>query len=146
VRRKRRRPETPQQRQLQCLWAKVLDRDPDHIGIDDNFMRIGGDSIKAMKLVGAARDQGFSLTVAEVFSHPRLRDLARFLNSNTLDSEVAVPPFALLGAKVDQNDAIRKAASLCNVSHEQIKDIFGCTSLQEGLLAMTARRLGDYVA
>ncbi|KAL8798691.1 MAG: hypothetical protein Q9200_007720 [Gallowayella weberi] len=37
---------------------------------------MGGDSISAMKLVGAARLEGLSLTVADVFRNPRLSDMA----------------------------------------------------------------------
>ncbi|KAJ5675352.1 hypothetical protein N7462_008249 [Penicillium macrosclerotiorum] len=144
--RQRRYPETPQQRQMQYLWAKVLNRDPEQISIDDNFLRIGGDSIKAMKLAGAARDKGLYLTVAQIFSHPRLGELARSLNRNTFNIDQHIPPLALLDPMIDKQEIVQKAASLCNILPDQVEDIFGCTPLQEGLLAMTTRRQGDYVA
>jgi acyl-CoA synthetase (AMP-forming)/AMP-acid ligase II/aryl carrier-like protein len=59
---KRREPSTKMERQLQELWASVLSIDTSSIGADDSFLRIGGDSIGAMRLVGAARAQGLSLT------------------------------------------------------------------------------------
>lgn len=37
-------------------------------------------------------------------------------------------------------------ASYCGVSAEQIEDILLCTPLQQGLLALSERRLGDYIA
>ena len=41
------------------------------------FLRIYGDSISAMRLVAAARKQALALSVAEVFQHPILSDMAR---------------------------------------------------------------------
>lgn len=143
----RRRPQTWQQRQLQSLWARVLGLDTDRIGLDDNFFRMGGDSVGAMKLVGAAREQSLSLTVVDIFAHPDLEELAGLLLAKEEDDvQVSICPFSLLGAAVDTDGAVRKAASLCGIAPEQVEDMFRCTPLQEGLLAMTARRSGDYVA
>lgn len=137
---------TLQERQIRSLWARVLNLDPDSIGADDNFLRIGGDSITAMKLIGAARELGLSLKMADIFTHPRLDELAQLLQVNTNNTEQAVTPFSLLGANVDKESTLRKVTSLCEVSSDEIEDIFGCTPLQEGLLALTARRSGDYIA
>ncbi|KAM4057707.1 AMP-binding enzyme [Hirsutella rhossiliensis] len=143
----RRRPQTWQQRQLQSLWARVLGIGTDRIGLDDNFFRMGGDSVGAMKLVGAAREQGLSLTVLDIFAHPGLQELAGLLVAKEGDdAQVSISPFSLLGAAVDIDGAVRKAASMCGTAPEQVQDMFRCTPLQEGLLAMTARRSGDYVA
>lgn len=46
------------------------------ISTDDNFVRLGGDSIAAMRLVSAARRQGVVLPVADVFKNPQLSQLA----------------------------------------------------------------------
>ncbi|KND86497.1 Nonribosomal peptide synthetase 4 [Tolypocladium ophioglossoides CBS 100239] len=143
----RRPPQTSQERQLQSPWARVLSLDVDRISLDDDFFRIGGDSIGVMKLVGAARDQGLSLTVVEIFTDPRLEELAKLLIQKDEDTQVRICPFSLLGATVDSDSAVRKAASLCKIAPDEVEDIYGCTPLlQEGLIAMTARRLGDYVA
>ncbi|KFY99001.1 hypothetical protein V500_01494 [Pseudogymnoascus sp. VKM F-4518 (FW-2643)] len=72
----RRQPSTAAEGQLQRLWAAVLGIEEGSIGVDDSFLRIGGDSILAMRLVGAAREQGLSLTVADVFKQPRLSEQA----------------------------------------------------------------------
>ncbi|CAI6099138.1 unnamed protein product [Clonostachys chloroleuca] len=37
-------------------------------------------------------------------------------------------------------------ANQCNLSASNIQDAFPCTPLQEGLLALTAKRSGDYIA
>lgn len=53
----KRQPLTPIERSLQLLWASVLDMDSELIGLDDNFIHLGGDSISAMRLVRQAREK-----------------------------------------------------------------------------------------
>ncbi|ODA76960.1 hypothetical protein RJ55_07477 [Drechmeria coniospora] len=60
--------------------------------------------------------------------------------------EPAVAPFSLLGASVDKDDVRSQVARLCRVKESAVVDIMPCTSLQQGLLALTTKRPGDYVA
>ncbi|KAL2158818.1 hypothetical protein VTH06DRAFT_4010 [Thermothelomyces fergusii] len=64
---------------LRNAWAGVLGLDASQIDVDDNFFRLGGDSVLAMKLVSRLRAQGHKLTVADIFRHMRLGDAARVL-------------------------------------------------------------------
>ncbi|KAH6645129.1 hypothetical protein BKA67DRAFT_527339, partial [Truncatella angustata] len=68
----RHEPSTEAERQLQQLWASVLPIDANSISVTDNFSRIGGDSVSAMRLVAAARNRGLNLNIADVFRHPHL--------------------------------------------------------------------------
>ncbi|KAL4803517.1 hypothetical protein BDV18DRAFT_166422 [Aspergillus unguis] len=70
---------TPNESILQAAWAAILKIGTDRIDVDDNFFRLGGDSVLAMKLVSSLREQGHSLTVADVFQHMRLGDAAKRL-------------------------------------------------------------------
>ncbi|KAA8646754.1 Nonribosomal peptide synthetases (NRPS) [Aspergillus tanneri] len=112
---------------------------------DDSFLRIGGDSIGAMRLVGAAREQGLSFTVADVFGTPRLCELAQRVKIGN-GKEETIAPFSLLKPGISARDLRAQAAMQCEVSTDQIKDAYPCTPLQEGLLAMTAKQPGDYVS
>ncbi|KAI1101882.1 nonribosomal peptide synthase [Jackrogersella minutella] len=138
-------PQTATERQLQRLWAVVLGINPDVIGAADSFLRIGGDSIKAMRLVAVACEDGLSLTVADVLKKPRLCDLATTVGhiSSSEASDKAIEPFSLLERK--EAEARDLAAVICGVKPSQIEDAFPCTPMQEGLLALTARRPSDYV-
>ncbi|KAK0732144.1 nonribosomal siderophore peptide synthase Sid2 [Lasiosphaeris hirsuta] len=85
---------------LRSSWAKILGIAPEQIDIDDNFFRLGGDSVLAMKLVSALRLQGHGLTVADIFQHMRLGDAAKVLKVNHRPLEKVVKaysPFSLLG-------------------------------------------------
>lgn len=65
------------ERKLLALWSDLLDMVEDSIDQDDSFFQLGGDSIIAMRLVGAAREEGLSMTVADVFKNPTFADMAR---------------------------------------------------------------------
>ncbi|KFY13765.1 hypothetical protein V492_03046, partial [Pseudogymnoascus sp. VKM F-4246] len=99
-----------------------------------------------MRLVGAAREEGLSLTVADVFKQPRLSEQALTMRTSSGDAQEGPPPFSLMKAGLDNNAGCTRAATLLGVDKAEIEDIFPCTPLQEGLLAMTAKRAGDYVS
>ncbi|XP_044714702.1 AMP-binding enzyme domain-containing protein [Hirsutella rhossiliensis] len=62
-------------------------RQTDSIGADDSFIQIGGDSIAAMRLVALARNQyRATLTVNEIFKHPRFSVLAQLVESRIASS------------------------------------------------------------
>jgi amino acid adenylation domain-containing protein len=143
-------------RQLRSLWAKVLDRPENTIGASDNFFHTGGDSLMAMRLVQLSRDAAFSLTVADVFGHPRLADLANVLEGSS-DADIGQgegqdpSPFSLwTEATREQSDTLQSlladVAERCAVAPAQIEDVYPCTPLQEGLMIATARRPTAYVS
>lgn len=61
------------------LWAQILDIQPDLIGHQDDFFQLGGDSVKAMRLVAAARKGGYSLAVRDIYDTSNLSDMARIV-------------------------------------------------------------------
>lgn len=64
---------------LRTAWANILRVDADKIDVEDNFFRLGGDSVLAMKLVSKLRSQGHALSVADIFQHMRLGDAAKVM-------------------------------------------------------------------
>lgn len=141
----KRQPSTAAEWQLRDLWAQVLNIEARGIGADDSFFRLGGDSIAAMKLVGAARKAGVVLAVTDVFRKPRLAAQAQAQEIVSMSTPEEIRPFSLLGNEADQS-TIRKGLSvLCNVKEEVVEDAYPCTQLQEGLMSLNAKRTGDYV-
>jgi amino acid adenylation domain-containing protein/thioester reductase-like protein len=136
--------------QLRDLWASVLNLRASDIGTQDNFLRLGGDSIAAIRLATDFGRKGMWLTVPDIYSQPQLSEMAKLMSRSEAAAPEAVRPFSLLKAEMDRDDACRQVAELCSVGAwhvepSQIEDIFPCTALQEGLLAMTARSSGKYV-
>ena len=137
-------PETEMERCLQSLWAAILGLTEDSIGRDDSFLQIGGDSIGAMRLVAHASQRGLSMSVVDVFTSPQLHEMALIVKVEDRVGHI-MEPFSLLPSTIDVHNAQLRAAKICSTDVSQIEDIFPCTSLQEGLLAMTTRFSGDYV-
>ncbi|KAM4055795.1 condensation domain-containing protein [Hirsutella rhossiliensis] len=75
-------PLTHAERLLQELWAQVLNSSRMFRPRDD-FFKSGGDSIAAMRLVSKAHESNsLWLTVADIFRHPVLGDLAAAADCN----------------------------------------------------------------
>ena len=143
----KRAPSTEMERRLQTLWATTLSLDTEKIGGGDSFFRMGGDSISAMKLVGAARLEGVSLTVTDVFRNPRLSDMAVAATSIASgEGKVAeLTSFSLLDGHSGTEATCDEAATQCNVDRGDIQDVYPCTPLQEGLMALSIKRAGAYI-
>jgi amino acid adenylation domain-containing protein len=91
TRRALQQPTSEAERQMQKIWAKVLGVDEDTIGVGDSFFRIGGDSLATMKVVSEARRVNLSLSVADIFRHPSLRDVASHAVPTDVSSDNIIP-------------------------------------------------------
>ncbi|PSN65088.1 nonribosomal peptide synthetase-like protein [Corynespora cassiicola Philippines] len=140
-----RAPETEAEKVLAGLWAEVLGFD-DPIGAEDHFFRLGGDSVKAMRLSGAARKQNIILSVASIMTKPRLSNMALELKAPDGRENMAVEAFSLV--KHSGSGALFRAklARETGVTTELIEDAYPCTHLQQGLFTASLRQPGAYVA
>ncbi|CAE7221046.1 Aureobasidin A1 biosynthesis complex [Pyrenophora teres f. teres] len=124
-------PSTPAERAMQQLWAGVLAIAPDSIGLDDSFFRLGGDSIVAMKLVGEARKAGMHLTVADVFMHPILQDLARNCRKVNDCAVELLLPFSLLSPATKEDILSTQQSLDTTMDVDIIVDILPVTHSQK---------------
>jgi amino acid adenylation domain-containing protein len=139
----RRPPSTKAEKQLATLWSTILGVNYQAISADHEFVRLGGDSAQAMKLVTLARKSGLHLTVADILQHQQLSEMANVSKPLVSKSQDIIPPFALLKAPAEVRQI---AAKQCGLTEELIQDAYPCTPLQEGLLALSLRHEGAYVA
>jgi acyl carrier protein len=73
---------------IAAVWSHVLGASS--ISADDNFFKLGGHSLLAIKLVARVRAElGLSLPVRVVYENPKLRDLARAIESRTASAAPA---------------------------------------------------------
>ncbi|KKA29546.1 hypothetical protein TD95_001668 [Thielaviopsis punctulata] len=138
-------PQTEVEKKLHALWKTLLGQDLE-IGLQDNFMSLGGDSLKAMKLVGLAREQGIQMNVGVVFQNPVLQDMAAKAILAEATEKKEIMPFSLLSSEVDLATAQFQASELCDVAIDEIADIYPCSPLQEALMALTAKFKEAFVA
>lgn len=145
-----REPSTNIEKTLASLWESVLHLDAGSIGMDAQFFRMGGDSIAAIRLVTAARSQRVVLTVADIFRNVTLFEMSKSASfSDEVNSESAQDrpqPFALLPATIPTDRIISEVAQLCKIDQTSVEDIYPCTSIQEGLIALSTKQPGAYVA
>lgn len=153
-------PSTVMERVLGRLWGVALGRELE-VDVRDNFFKIGGDSLSAMRLVSLARREGIRISVEQIFKTSVLQDMA---NAATLadeqhddmkvldgglksDSSLEVAPFATVGGKeAVASSLLISAADQLGLEESDIEDIYPCTPLQEGLLAVSQDAKGSYVA
>lgn len=145
-----REPSTDIEKTLAGLWESVLRLDAGSIGMDAHFFRLGGDSIAAIRLVTAARSKGVGLTFAGIFRNATLSGMSKNASfSDAVNSgspQDGPQPFALLPATVPTDRIVSEVAHLCKIDETSVEDIYPCTSIQEGLIALSSKQPGAYVA
>ncbi|KAK2062054.1 amino acid adenylation [Colletotrichum caudatum] len=130
---------------LQGWWAKILKREPESIGAGDHFFALGGNSITAIRLAGMVRSSQYRLTYEDIFSFPLLSEMAsRVATSSSLERPMP-KPFELMSA-AELDSVVDHVLPLYGIRKEEVEDIYPCTPLQEGLMAVTARNFGAYIS
>ncbi len=98
-------PRTPLERALVTIFAEVLSARP--IGVTEDFIALGGDSVQATRLVALARTwlDTPRLTVADIFAHRTVAGLAERLR-------------ALEGSRVD--DVAEVLVEVCSLTDDEV--------------------------
>ena len=131
---------------IQSLCAKVLNIAKDDIGMDDTFFQHGGDSIFAIRFVGAANEHGFKIQVADIFEDPRLSSVAQKVQAiSGQDSSSSLLPFSLFQHEAEVTRLLSLSERQCGVNKHDVEDIYPATALQEGLLALSVKQKGTYI-
>lgn len=139
-------PSTEIEISLHKIWLKILNvSSSESIGVDDHFFRIGGDSIAAMKLASSVQSMGLSLNVADIFRSPVLRDMAKMLLGLSPSASATVP-FSIIGEDIELSTLFKRISSRWKIEEDKIDDIYPATPTQEGLIALSAKQPGAYVA
>ena len=131
-----RMPITPSEIALEAAFRQVFAlKHRSHTAVD--FFRQGGDSFAAIKLVSAARNQGFEISVHHVYSHPRLEDLASVAvpvyKATTLPAEDKILPTVPFHVSEDLRAEL---ARRCSLRLDEIEDLYRASPFQEGLAAI----------
>ncbi|MEV7319542.1 non-ribosomal peptide synthase/polyketide synthase [Streptomyces sp. NPDC093970] len=123
----RRAPAGPLERQLTEIFAGVLGIAD--VGPDDDFFRLGGDSISSIGVASRARAAGLGLSPRDVFTHRTPATLAAHAGT----APAAAPATAALGLTDAEHDRIRALAAPAAVA-----DVWPLAPLQEGLFFHSA--------
>lgn len=104
---------------LAAAWALVLGRVVTHG--DEDFFHLGGDSIRSIELVVAARRAGLQLSVEKIFQNSTLSSMALVATPLTGPVLITIAPFELISAAVQQGLS------------QDIEDAFPLSRLMTGL-------------
>ncbi|EPS44867.1 hypothetical protein H072_1138 [Dactylellina haptotyla CBS 200.50] len=147
-------PATRTEEIIRNCFARVLNRQPSDVPLDQSFVRLGGDSISAMELVPMCRREGVIVTAKDVLQCEGISDLATRATSNGMqvgsNSETnsdhrAVTPYSLLSRVGEVQDVLSEVESHHGIARRFIADIYPCTPLQESLMALTKMQKNAYV-
>ncbi|CAI0645448.1 unnamed protein product [Colletotrichum noveboracense] len=130
---------------LQEWWAQVLKLDAENISAGDHFFALGGNSIIAIRLAGLARSSKHRLMFEDIFSSPVLSEMASRIAVG-IDQEKPMPKAFELLSSSQLSAILSSVLPLYGINKDEVEDIYPCTPLQEGLMAVTARNSGAYIS
>jgi amino acid adenylation domain-containing protein len=65
------------------IWEQVIG--VDRIGIHDNFLELGGDSIQSIQITSRANQAGIRLTTNQILQHQTISELAAVVDTTTIE-------------------------------------------------------------
>lgn len=75
-------PRNPIEKTLAAIWAEVIG--VPRVGIDDNYLELGGDSILSIQITSKAEQSGIYLVPNQSLEHPTIAQLAKVAHSKPL--------------------------------------------------------------
>jgi amino acid adenylation domain-containing protein len=144
----KKQPKTEAEKKLHTIVCSVLNLPASAVGIDDSFIRLGGNSVLAMRLVAAAQSENLNLSVIDIFSQPKLSDLAAKCETADKASppQKIIKPFDLLQPTLSTSQTLDEVAQQCRVPKSQVQDALPSSPLQEALFTLSIKQPGAYVA
>ncbi|MBD3181849.1 AMP-binding protein [Candidatus Poribacteria bacterium] len=77
-------PETPLEKKVADIWSEVLDVNP--VGLDDNFLELGGNSLLATSLVSRIINAfNVEISYKKLFQSPTVADMTEMITQNKLE-------------------------------------------------------------
>ncbi|MFF4156739.1 amino acid adenylation domain-containing protein [Streptomyces sp. NPDC001678] len=92
-------PRTEAEEHVAAVWRDVLGLD--EVGVEEGFFTVGGDSIRAVAVVGALREAGYDVAVRDVFEHQTIARLCEVLTGKPAPAvaTTTVEPFSMLASE-----------------------------------------------
>ncbi|MDB5328181.1 MAG: putative linear pentadecapeptide gramicidin synthetase LgrB [Phycisphaerales bacterium] len=81
-------PRSEAERILADVWKQVLHLD--HVGVDQNFFDLGGNSLVSISVIVRAKQAGLPVTLAQLYQNQTIADLARVISSDRGTTKVAI--------------------------------------------------------
>lgn len=110
------------EKKLAGIWAETLR--VDKVGVDDNFIELGGDSILAVQTVARARQEGIEMTPLQLFRNQSISELADALGRKS-SAEAGQIPLESEEKKSSTTDAAVSASDFpaAKLSQERLEKL-----------------------
>lgn len=121
---------------LNKAWDDVFGPSADNGYEEKDFFLYGGNSMRAMELVAAARRHGVSISVAKIFANPLFDSLIAVANicvkrDRIADETEETRPFSLLGSDEQRDIILKEAIDQCRqLEISDVEDVIPATPLQ----------------
>jgi len=114
--------------ELVKAWKDVLISE--RISVTDNFFNIGGDSIKAIRLVSSVNNRLHTdIRLLDLFNHNTIRRLARFAENRT-----AAPPDKELEEAKVEIETFKTKILRSGIIADDIEDVFPMCDIEKGMI------------
>ncbi|KAI1801866.1 lysergyl peptide synthetase 1 [Daldinia bambusicola] len=142
-------PTTELERELQTIWARVLDISPDSIGINDSFFRLGGDSVTCMQVAAHCNTAGIPITVKAIFKERTIQRLVAGVTAVQRDEShrseaITAPEGSTSWYTSDRFDEYMTRIKNNIGENQVVEDVYPCSSIQRGILIGYARNPSYY--
>lgn len=136
-------PKTALEKDLQVLWADVLECSTSNVGTDRAFTALGSDSIRAMRLVAKCSAKGMKISMLEVLRTRSIRELASSVehlaamngeNSQGGDGDNFHDTLRVQEMKHATRQRMMQTAYDYGISPSNIEDVAECSVLQQDML------------
>ncbi|TMP46396.1 hypothetical protein CWB96_12395 [Pseudoalteromonas citrea] len=123
-------PSTETEHAWCAIWADVMS--VEQVGIEDDFFRIGGDSINAIRVVAQLKSKGFSVSVRDIFQYKTVKRIldktneGKPVNTAPYTATPKYLPFSLVNTQLQSRFA-------------QLADVYPATHLQQGMFVECKR-------
>ncbi|HYO14084.1 MAG TPA: amino acid adenylation domain-containing protein [Thermoanaerobaculia bacterium] len=127
-------PRNPLEGKLVALWEEVLQRED--VGVTDNFFDLGGDSIKAVRLISRVNDEvpGANVQMQDIFKHQTIEALAPSIGAATArpsireEREAGLARIEALRQRVLSDEKLRAKLP------QEIEDVLPLSGIESGML------------
>lgn len=95
------KPLSKKEKDILRIWKKVLNIK--NIKSTDNFFEIGGDSLRAIQIISLLKNEGYKITVKDIFTNQTVKDLAEktLINNHIQKDRSTQGSFSLSPIQID---------------------------------------------
>lgn len=131
---------TQSEEDLKDAWEVVLSIAASNLNLNSHFVKLGGDSLTAMRLAATLRRSNLCLRVNDILKTPVLGEMAGKLRQQA--SSTGVKP---MFSEEDYEELIKEAVKILEITSDSIEFLSLCSSLQIQMLVASEQSYGTFI-